>query len=58
MGGTGIEKEDGNRSSFRNVVFLLPKTPEDEKIQKTHTSVYYTPLSEPYKIYLCNFEFY
>jgi hypothetical protein len=27
--------EDGNRSSFRNVVFLLPKTLDDEESPKT-----------------------
>jgi hypothetical protein len=26
--------EDGNRSSFRNVAFLLPRTPNDGKVQK------------------------
>jgi hypothetical protein len=26
--------EDGNRSSFRNVVFLLPRTPDGGKVQK------------------------
>jgi hypothetical protein len=47
MRGTGIEKEveilallppspqDGNRSSFRNVVFLFTRIPDDEGSSKT-----------------------
>jgi hypothetical protein len=41
-----------NRSSFRNVVFLLPKHQTMEKVQKRSNSIYYTPSSESYKIYL------
>jgi hypothetical protein len=43
--------EDGNRSSFRNVVFLLPVTPDDGKSTETSNSMCYTSSSEPFKIY-------
>jgi hypothetical protein len=42
--------EDGNRSSFRNVLFLLPRIPDDGKVQNTSNSVCYTPSSETFKI--------
>jgi hypothetical protein len=41
--------EDGNRSSFRNVV--LSRIPDDGKVQKPSNSVCYTPSSEPFTIY-------
>jgi hypothetical protein len=44
--------EDGNRSSFRNVVFLLPKHRTMENVQEPSKSVCYTPKSEPYEIYV------
>jgi hypothetical protein len=47
--------EDGNRSSFRNVVFLSSNSLESgrwTKSEKPINSVCYTPSSEPYGIYL------
>jgi hypothetical protein len=42
--------EDEKRSSFRNVVFALPRTRTMEKVQQPSNSVCYTPSSESFKI--------
>jgi hypothetical protein len=47
--------EDGNRSSFRNVVFFhcyVGKIRTMDKVRKPNISVCYTPSSESYSIYI------
>jgi hypothetical protein len=46
--------EDGNRSSFRNVVFYLLffRIRTMDEVRKPINSVCYTPSSEPYRTYL------
>jgi hypothetical protein len=49
--------EDGNRSSFRNVVlFSLLEFQTMDKVQKTSNPECHTPSSEPFRIYTFSVE--